>query len=227
METSLHRQLKERYACGGRTEVPHQGFRIDAVTDAGMLVEVQSGALAPLRKKLTRLLSDSPIHVIKPIVVARRVVRRAKLNSENLSVRFSPKKTRPLDIFDDLIGLVQVFPHRNLEIEVLSVEIDEVRIPRRRRPGFAVVDRSLRAVLGSVLLNVAADLWDLLPCPASWYEPFTTHDLSERLECPLAFAQRVAYCLRHSGAAFAVGKRGNLCIYERSPESKGLQRTNE
>ena len=227
METSLHRQLKERYACGGRTEVPHQGFRIDAVTDAGMLVEVQSGALAPLRKKLPRLLSDSRIHVIKPIVVARRVVRRARLDSEDLSARFSPKKARPFDIFDDLIGLVQVFPHPNLEIEVLSVEIDEVRVPRRRRPGFAVVDRSLRMVSGSVSLNVAADLWDLLPCPSLWHEPFTTRDLSERLERSHAFAQRVAYCLRHSGAALAVGKRGNLRVYQRSPESKALQRTNE
>ena len=224
METSLHRQLKERFACGGRTEVPYQGFRIDAVTEAGMLVEVQSGALAPLRKKLARLLSDSRIRVIKPIVVARRVVRRASRDGNDLSARFSPKKARPFDIFDDLIGLVQVFPHPNLEIEIVSVEIDEVRVPRRRRPGFSVEDRSLRKVLGSVFLNVAADLWELLPCPTTWHQPFTTRDLSEHLERPHAFAQRVAYCLRHCGAALAIGKRGNLCVYERLPESKTVRR---
>ena len=224
METSLHRQLKERYARGGCTEVPLKGFRIDAVTKAGMLIEVQSGALAPLRKKLTRLLADSQIRVVKPIVVARRIIRRARINGEDLSARFSPKKARPFDIFDDLIGLVQVFPHPNLEIEVVSVEIDEVRVIRRRKPGFLLADRWLRRVLGSVSLNESADLWDLLPCPTVWHEPFTTRDLSERLERPPVFAQRVAYCLRQSGAALAVGKRGNLCVYERAPESKPLQR---
>ena len=60
METSLHRSLKERYATGGdgRSEVPIRGYRIDAVDEAGRLVEVQSGPLGPLRGKLGRLLPE-------------------------------------------------------------------------------------------------------------------------------------------------------------------------
>ena len=55
MEMSLHRALKERYATGGdgRPEVAVRGFRVDAVDDAGRLVEVQSGPLGPLRGKLS------------------------------------------------------------------------------------------------------------------------------------------------------------------------------
>ena len=51
METSLHRTLKERYAAGGtgHPEVTVERFRVDAIDEVGRLVEVQSGALGPLR----------------------------------------------------------------------------------------------------------------------------------------------------------------------------------
>src|SRR5271156_4548027 len=94
METSLHRTLKERYAVGGsgRPEIAVGGFRIDAVDEAGRLVEVQSGALGPLRGKLRRLLPEHRIRIVKPVVLNRRVVRRARPLGENLSARRSPKR---------------------------------------------------------------------------------------------------------------------------------------
>ncbi|MHC5540442.1 hypothetical protein ACYOEI_19650, partial [Singulisphaera rosea] len=91
------------------------------------------------------------------------------------------------------------------------VEIDEVRTPRRRWPGYTVVDRRLREVSATVSLLEARDLMGLLPCEFS--DAFTTLDLAERLGRSLAFAQRVAYCLRHSGAVDVVGKAGNRRIY--------------
>jgi hypothetical protein len=216
VETSLHRQLKERFgpASGGRAEVALGGYRVDAVAPDGALVEVQSGALGPLRAKLGRLLPRHKVRVVKPVVVARRLIRRARRDGADLSARRSPKRGAMVDVFDDLIGLARVFPHPNLAVEVLAVEIDEVRVPRRRWPGHAVVDRRLREVVATVPLRVAADLWTLLPEGVEG--PFTTFDLAERLGRPLAFAQRVAYCLRLSGAAETVGKRGNRLVYSRS-----------
>ena len=122
METSLHRSLKERYATGGerRPEVPVRGFRIDAVDDAGRLVEVQSGPLGPLRGKLSRLLPDYRVRIVKPVILRRRVVRRHRRDGPDLSALSSPKRGALLDVFDDLVGIVRVFPHANLEIEVLD-----------------------------------------------------------------------------------------------------------
>ena len=218
METSLHRELKERYgpASGGRSEVPLDGYRIDAVAGDGVLVEIQSGALGPLRKKLESLLPSARVRVVKPVVVARRLVRRARQDGADLSARFSPKRGSLFDVFEDLIGVVCLFPHPNLEIEVLAVEIDEVRLTRRRRPGFSVVDRRLRSVVSSISLRSASDLWKLLPDRELWREPFTTREVSERLGRSLHFARRVAYCLRESGAARSLGKRGNLQVYARA-----------
>ena len=203
METSLHRTLKERYAAGGsgRAEVVVERFRVDAVDETGRLVEVQSGALGPLRGKLRRLLPEHRVRIVKPVVLKRRVVRKSRWDGPILSARFSPKRGALLDIFDDLIGMVRVFPHCNLEIEVLGVAIEEIRIPRRRWPGYRVADRFLSEIHETTSLVEAGDLWTLLPARCHGREPFTTHDLSRNLDRPLSFAQRVAYCLRMTGAA--------------------------
>jgi hypothetical protein len=217
VETSLHRELKHRYGpgTGGRQGVGVQGFRVDAVGADGVIVEVQSGALGPLRGKLARLLPGSVVTVVKPVVLARRVVRKARRGGADVSARFSPKRGALIDVFDDLIGLAGVFPHENLRVEVLGVEIDEVRLARRRRPGYAVLDRALRVVLRRVELRTAADLWRLLP-EGFGVGPFTTRELAAEVGRPLDFAQRVADCLRRSGAVETTGKAGNRLVYVRA-----------
>lgn len=215
METRLHQQLKARYGAeaGGRTEVVVDRFRVDAVTPDGQLVEVQSGALGPLRAKLDRLLRDHRVRVVKPVVVERRIVRRALPDGPDLSARQSPRRGEAFDVFDDLVGISRIFPHPRLQIDVLAVAIDEVRVRRRRRPGHAVVDRLLRGVLRTIPLKEAGDLWTILPDGLP--DPFSTLDLANQLRRPAPFAQRVAYCLRLAGAAETRGKMGRRPIYTR------------
>jgi hypothetical protein len=218
METSLHRALKDRYSAGeaDRREVRVAGFRIDAIDETGRFVEIQSGALGPLCTKLQRLLPRHRLRIVKPVVLSRRLVQTSPRNGSVLSVRRSPKRGSLVDIFDDLIGLVRIFPHTNLDIEILGVTIDEVRIRRRRRPGFTVADRRLGEVLESAMLAQAGDLWSLLPSECHGQGFFTTAELAQRLGKPVWFAQRVAYCLRKTGAACTVGKKGNRLIYVRN-----------
>ena len=217
METSLHRTLKDRYAAGlaDRREVRVAGFRIDAVDQTGRFVEIQSGALGPLRTKLQRLLPEHRLRIVKPVVLSRRLVQTSPRGGSVISVRCSPKRGALVDIFDDLIGLVRIFPHANLDIEVLGVTIDEVRIRRRRRPGYSVADRRLGEIRETATLATAGDLWDLLPPACHNRDPFTTVELATRLGKPVWFAQRVAYCLRKTGAARVAGKNGNRIVYVR------------
>jgi hypothetical protein len=220
METSLHRTLKDRYGQvpGGRSEVGVQGFRVDAVDATGLLIEVQAGPLGSLRTKLRRLLPHNRVTVVKPVVLLRRVVRRLRRDGPDLSARLSPKRGDVVDVFEDLVGVASVFPDPNLAIEVLGVAIDEIRIPRRRRPGFTVIDRRLGEVRDGRTLRVPADLWGLLP-EADWNQPFTTTEIAERIGRPLWLAQRVAYCLRLAGAVRSVGTRNRHRLYVRQPGS--------
>jgi hypothetical protein len=120
-----------------------------------------------------------------------------------------------VDAFEHLVGLATLFPDPNLRVEILGVSIDEVRVPSRRRPGYRVADRRLSAVHAGCLLGTPGDLWRLLP-EDDWHEPFTTDELARRTGKPLWLAQRIAYCLRLSGAATVMGKRGNHRVYVRS-----------
>ena len=217
METSLHRSLKDRYASGlpDRREVRIAGFRIDAIDESGQLIEIQSGSLGPLCGKLLRLLPRHRLRIVKPVVLSRRLLRASPRGGSIISVRRSPKRGALIDVFDDLMGVVRIFPHDNLEIEVLGVSIDEVRIPRRRRPGYAVMDRRLGQIHETATLARASDLWSLLPAACAGDESFTTVELASRLGRPVWFAQRVAYCLRKTQAAGVVGKTGNRLIYTR------------
>jgi hypothetical protein len=216
VERSLHRQLKERYgpSLGGRSEVVLGPFRVDAITPEGRLIEIQSGPLGLLRGKLERLLPTREVVVVRPIAVARRLIRRDRPDGPDLDTRRSPKRGSMLDVFDDLVALARIFPHANLGIDLLAVEVDEIRVPRRRKPGYLVVDRLLGDVRETVHLRESSDLWSLLP--GDLPDRFSTRDLAGCLSRPLAFAQRVAYCLRLGGAVEVIEKRGNHRVYGRS-----------
>jgi hypothetical protein len=216
VERSLHRQLKERYGpeIGGRSEVVLGEFRVDALAPDGRLIEIQSGPLGLLKRKLARLLPSFEIGVVKPVIVARRVIRRDEPGGIDLGSRRSPRRGSLLDAFDELVGLARLFPHENLRIDLVAVEVDEIRVPRRRKPGYLVVDRILREVVETVQLRDGHDLWSLLPVDLE--EMFTTEELALRIGRPIAFAQRVAYCLRLCGAVEVVAKVGNRRVYSRA-----------
>lgn len=214
METTLHRQLKQIHcAAGGPVEVRDGPYRADAIGPDGAWVEVQSGALGPLRDKLRALLPERAVRIIKPVVLEKRITWQARRDGPVRSSRRSPRRGTFADFFEDFMGLARLYPHPNLSIDVLGASIEEVRVPRRRRPGYAVVDRRLVAVRDTVRLICAGDLWRLLPDDVP--DPFSTHDLAGVLGSRRCVAQRVAYGLRLAGAAVPCGKRGNAVLYQR------------
>lgn len=219
MELTLHRQLKEIYGAqtGGRCEMRVGGYRIDAVNAAGELIEVQTGAMGCLLGKLARLLyMGERVRVVKPLVVERRIVSVSRRGSGAVSERRSPRRGQLVDVFDDLMGTARLLDVPDFRIEFVEVAIRERREPSRRRRGYRVTDRELLHVGAHHHVESANDLWRLLPArqlPAT----FTTSDLALALVQPRHVAQRVAYCLRISGAATVVGKRGNNRLYQRRP----------
>jgi len=222
METSLHRQLKEHYAAdAAQTEVPVDGYRIDAVVDRRRhreLVEIQHGSLGAIRGKIAKLLGDHCVRVVKPIIARKMLLQRPAADLPVASRRQSPKRGRFVDLFMDLVYFTTVFPHPRLVLDLVLVEIEEIRYPghgrrrRRRDRDFVIEDQRLVEVGEACTLKTAADLKKLLPKKLP--VPFSTKDLAEQLDLRRWDAQKVAYCLRETGAANAVGKDGNAWLYE-------------
>lgn len=219
METSLHRQLKERYAsAGGQIEAPLGSYRIDVLRD-DEVVEIQHGALTAIRDKIRRLLKKHRVLVVKPIIARKRLIKRSRKGGKVVSERLSPKRGRDIDLFSELMYFTRVFPHRNLKIEVPLVDIEEWRYPGhgrrrwRRDNDHIVEDQKLVTVHDVLSFRSAADLMQLIPNDLP--DPFDTAQLAHGLGTRRSMAQRIAYCLRMTGATEAVGKKGNAWLYRR------------
>lgn len=216
METTLHRELKALYGREvSQQEVTLGTYRVDAVVE-GRLVEIQHGSLAAIRDKVRQLLVEYRVLVVKPIAARTFLVKRRRRSGQVDSRRYSPTRRTFLDLFDDLVHFVDVFPHPNLTLEVLLTEQEEHRVPVPRRRwfshGYRVQDRRLRAIVDRRQLRVAADLLSILP--ARLTGRFTTAEIASQADIPRWLAQKTAYCLRKTGAADAVGKHGNAIVYE-------------
>ena len=219
METSLHRQLKHRYAGSEQqTEVAVAGFRVDAISESGELIEIQHASLGALRDKTRKLLSHSGHHlrIVKPIVGRRRIVTLTRRGGTVKRQRMSPKQGAILDLFEDLVHFSTVFPQDRLTLEMLLIDAEETRVDRKlrgwRKKKYRCLDIQLLEVRQSLELRTLADLLRLLPLKYLPV-PFDTAELAAALQKPRWFAQKVAYCLRQTGAAEIDGKRGNSQLY--------------
>lgn len=219
METSLHQQLKARYAGrDGQTEVRLGRYRIDVVR-RGRLIEVQHGGLAAIRDKVRDLCDEHRVLVVKPIVVRRRLVKLDGPGGAVVSQRYSPKRGSAVDLFDDLVHFTRAFPNPRLTIEAPLVEVEERRYPghgrrrRWRRSDHVVEDQHLIAIRETLRFRGANDLWRL--APGKLPKPFDTAELAVAMEAPRWVAQRAAFVLHATGAARRVGKRRGAWLYER------------
>jgi hypothetical protein len=218
METSLHRQLKALY-CPEESarEARVDGFRIDAV-DRGRLIEIQQASLAALRDKVRKLLANHEVTVVKPLVARKLLVRRKRAGGAVISQRYSPRRETAADLFIDLVHFVGVFPHPRLTLEVLFTLQEEHRAPARKRrwrgPDFRVLDRMLVGIEGRLTLKHSQDLARLLPSGLA--DVFSTEEIARHAPMPRWLAQKMAYCLRKTGAVTVAGKQGNAWLYQRS-----------
>ena len=218
METTLHQQLKQRYATdGARQEVVLGDYRIDVVKGDEQLIEIQHGSLAAIRDKIGRLLKKHDVLVVKPLVIRKQLVLLDRRGGRVVSRRGSPKRGQIWDLFHELVYFTRVFPHPRLVLEIPFVAIEEWRYPghgrRRRRRGtdHQVEDQRLLGVEKTLRLAQGRDLLDLLP--AELPSPFDTEQLAAIASVPRWVAQRIAYCLRQMGVAEEVGKVGNTRRY--------------
>jgi len=217
-ERSLHASLKEWYERpGDELEVDIDGFLIDIVR-GGLLIEIQTGNFAAIRRKLVELTEDHPVRLVHPIPLEKWIVRLARDSDHELGRRRSPKRGRIEMLFEELVRIPALAAHPNFSIEVLLTREEELR--RRdgtarawRRRGWVIQERRLIEVVDRQLLEAPEELASLLPEDLD--DPFSTAGLAELAHIPRALAQKMAYCLRAMGMIRQVGKCGNAILYQR------------
>lgn len=215
-EKPLHASLK-RYCAepGDCFEVPVDGYVIDIVR-GDLLVEIQTRGFSSMKRKLADLLAAGHrVRVVHPIAADRHIVR---LDDDGtvLGRRRSPKHGRPIDVFAELVGIVDSLSHPGIELDLVMTLEDEYRVYRPgkawRRNGWTVLERRLLGVAETIEIRSLGHLVAMLP--EDLPEVFTTADLAEGLGCTRRLAQQMTYTLREAETIRVVGKRGNVLLYE-------------
>lgn len=218
-EGPLHQALKSLYLDEhGETEVHVGSFVADVRGADQVLYEIQTGGFGPLKRKLTTLVESHQVVLVHPIAAIRYIVKLPRQEDQQATRRRSPKRGALVNIVEELVSIPELLNHPNFQIEAVLIEEDEVRLHDptrvRRRGGWRVVSRSLNRVVERRRIACCEDLFSLVEGPLG--EEFTTRDLAEAMAAPRWLAQKLAYCLRESGAATLTGKSGNNLVYRRA-----------
>ncbi len=214
-EKPLHASVKAWYSePGDLIEHPVDRYVIDIVR-GDLLIEVQTGGFSSMKAKLASLLDGGHrVRIVHPIASEKWIVR-CDDDGTILDRRKSPKRGDVLDVFSELVAFPQVLNDPLVELEVLMVKVDEMRVHQPgkawRRRGWVVAERHLLEVDSAQRID---DPLSMLPSELP--SQFTTRDLAEATVRPMRSAQQMVYCLRESGSLETVGKVGNSLLY-RSP----------
>ena len=215
-EGALHAQLKDWYRRrGDRVEQVVDGFVVDLVRGE-LLVEIQTGGFAPLRRKLELLTRRHRVRLVAPVPLVRTITRLSD-EGEPLSARRSPHRGRIEDIFNRLVSIPSLLCRPHFELDLILTHQDELRVYRQgqafRRHGWVVTGRRLVSVERCVRIARPDDAARLLP--PGLPELFDTGQLAEAAAIERRLAQQMAYCLRAIGVLETTGKRGNAIVQRR------------
>ena len=216
-ERSLHAGLKSWYALPrDRIEVPVGGYVIDLVR-RGTLIEIQTRGFAKLKRKLTSLMDAHRVRLVFPIAQRKWIVTTDP-RGRVLRRRLSPKRGSYRDLFAELVRIPHLMANPGFTLEVLLVEVEEVRCADGRgswrRKGVSVLDTRLLEVLDRRRFRTPADLARLLP--PHLQEPFTNRSLAAAAGMSAVAAGEMTYALRHMGALAVVGRSSRAYQFART-----------
>jgi len=223
-EGPLHQAIKTLYCGDGASEEVAVGDYVADVWGADdVIYEIQTAGFSSLKTKLARLVDEYRVVLVHPIAVVRYIVKLSDEPDQPATRRRSPKRGLVAHVLDELVSIPALLNHPNFELEVVLIEVDELRAfdPKkvRRRNGWRVVQRRLQEVRGKERFSCARDLLRLVP--GALPEEFTTRELAAAMDAPRSLAQKLAYCLREAGEITICGKQGNALCYRLAGRATG------
>jgi hypothetical protein len=211
-ESGLHRSLKFRYSGqNGRTEQVCGEFVCDCVTEAGEIIEIQTGSFGPLREKVKRLLLRHPVRIVYPVIITKYIETRG---GEALRTRKSPRRGSPWDLFGGLVHAPELPLFKGLSVELALIDVLERRIQDGRgswrRGGTSIAGRELTGWHGSIVLKKPGDYGRFVPLRDG---DFTVRSLAESAGITGTLAGKTLYVLGKIGVVERTGKIGRAYAY--------------
>ncbi len=198
------------------------GYIVDLVR-GDLLIEVQTGSLSPLKRKLASLTRSHPVRLVIPIPQEKWIVRlpvESDAPQGTPARRKSPRRGCVEHLFKELVFMPGLMADDHFSLEVLLTReeevrrFDEARARAWRRKGWVIHERHLLEVVDRRVFETPAELASLLPVALP--DPFTVQQAAAALAQPAWLAHKMIYCLRATGTIEATGTQGRAITYRRT-----------
>lgn len=223
-ETTLHSQLKSYFMEDGCvTEARHGRYIIDVIKD-DLLIEIQTRNFSSIRKKIENLILSDKVLLVYPIIEEKIIVKIDKSGHLEYE-RKSPKKGKPIDVFNELIRIPSLVNEGNFSMMLMMIHVKEFRKDDGkgswRRKGVSLIDTELTCVEREINLKDKSDFMKLVyghagksTENASFFKEFNSKTLAKKLGINASLSRKILYSLKHMGAISECGKIGNLILYK-------------
>lgn len=214
-EKSLHAVLKRYFAPYEDTHEQRVGeFVADIVGEEG-IVEIQTGGLSSLKRKLDVFLNEARTTVVYPIPHEKKLYW-IEQDGTVKGPRKSPKTGSLHDCYREASTLRAYLRHPNFRLCLLLVDVEEYRVHggKRWKNGHTRVDRIPYRLEGEYYFSRPEDYQVFLSGLEPGNGAFTSKDYAKAAGIPESAARYGLYFLLAAEAVKRVGKRGNAFLYE-------------
>lgn len=214
-ESSLHAGLKRYLLMPGDEIEAKVGQYIIDIKRNNLLIEIQTGHLYKMRKKIDLLSENYSFIIIYPVIRHKYIVH---IDDENnvLRRRRSSKTGRWVEVLKELNNYPQLLLSKNLTLHLLLIDAEEFRINDGkgswRRKGVSIIDRNLLNIVETMELTRPEDARLLIP--EMDVNPFTNRELAKKCGVSLYNARWYTGALRKMGLISCDRKRGRENEYE-------------
>jgi hypothetical protein len=207
--------LKFRYrGANGRIEQVCGEYVCDCVTEAGEIVEIQTGSFGPLKEKVKNLLLSHPVRIVHPVVITK-YIETYSTNALLLRRQKSPRRGSPWDLFKSLLYAPELPLLKGISVELALIDVMEQRVQDGkgswRRGGTSITGRELTGWRGSIVLKKPGDYRRFIP--AALNRDFTVSSLAESAGISGTLARKTLYVLNKMGVVERTGKRKRFYTY--------------
>jgi hypothetical protein len=210
-EQTAHAVLKHYYADVEAHEIPVGPYIADIMTPVE-IIEIQTRNLRSIQPKLERFLTVSPVRLVHPIVLKKRIVT-IDLSAGTISKpKTSPKRQTLYTAFLELATIRTLLSHPNFRVSVVLLQMDEIRKKSDALSKTSIkIDHAPTAMLDELEFNQPSDYLRVFPKELG--AEFISEDIAKHLKIKKAEAQAMLLVFTELRLVERIGKRGHYWLY--------------
>ena len=197
-------------------EVQYLGSVADVKNENGIF-EIQTRSVEKLAPRLRKYLPGTPVTIVMPLIVNKRVSFLNCETGEMSEGRKSPKHETVYNALREIYKIRKLISDGNLTFRLIYMNADEYKYldgwDRTRKKGATRIEKIPSSLLGEDVFRYS-DLKNFVPY--SYEEEFTAKEFCKRAAVPKRISSYVIGLLSYVGAIEFVSKRGREYVYRKA-----------